>query len=257
MFLVDSARDELTDSKPLKAILSADRLPTISVIIPTLNEAGNLPYVLNTIPKWVNEIIVVDGRSIDDTARVARVLRPDVRIVHESRPGKGIALRAGLEAARCDLLVIMDADGSMNGAEIALFRDELIEGADYVKGSRFKDGGSSTDITRLRRLGDMGICMLVRLFFGAHFSDGTYGFKALWAHNLDAVRPDTDGFEVELLLDIRAHRSGLRIAEVSCFEMNRIHGASNLNAFKDGLRCFRVILKERIRRRSTLNHADR
>ncbi len=222
--------------------------PTLSVIIPTLNEAGNLPYVLNTIPRWVDEIIIVDGRSSDDTARVARVLRPDARIVHQTRKGKGAALRAGLEAAHGDLLVIMDADGSMDGRDIEAFRDALLGGAQYVKGSRFAKGGGSTDITRLRRFGDSGICFLIWLFFGARYTDGTYGFKGMWASSLDAIRIDTDGFEVELLIDIRAHRGGLKTAEVPCFETDRIHGRSNLNALSDGLRCLRVILRERLRR---------
>jgi glycosyltransferase involved in cell wall biosynthesis len=246
--LADPVGDEYVHGHSLAPRVAIRTAPTVSVVIPTLNEAGNLPYVLNTVPRWVDEVIIVDGRSLDDTARVAKVLRPDARIVHETRAGKGAALRAGLDAARGEILVIMDADGSMDGADIELFRDQLLGGADYVKGSRFMDGGGSTDITRLRRFGDAGICGLIRVFFGARYTDGTYGFKALWARKLDAVRPDTDGFEVELLLDIRAHRAGLRIAEVPCFETNRIHGASNLNALSDGLRCLRVILKERLRR---------
>jgi glycosyltransferase involved in cell wall biosynthesis len=222
--------------------------PTVSVIIPTLNEAANIPFVLNTIPRWVDEVVVVDGRSRDDTERVARVLRPDVQIVKQVRRGKGAALQDGLNAAKGDLLIIMDADGSMDGADIAAFKEALIAGADYVKGSRFCAGGGSADITRLRRFGDRGICMLVHLFFGARYTDGTYGFKGLWADCLDAVHIDTDGFEVELLIDIRAHRAGLKIAEVPCFETLRIHGKSNLNAARDGLRCLRVILNERFRR---------
>jgi glycosyltransferase involved in cell wall biosynthesis len=248
VLLSDPVGDEYVHGQSLAPRPPVPTSPTISVVIPTLNEAGNLPYVLNTIPRWVDEVVIVDGRSLDDTARVAKVLRPDARIVHQTRPGKGAALRSGLEAARGDLLIIMDADGSMDGADIELIRDQLVAGADYVKGSRFAEGGGSTDITRLRRFGDAGICWLIRLFFGARYSDGTYGFKGLWASNLDAVRPDTDGFEVELLLDIRAHRAGLRVAEVPCFETNRIHGASNLNALSDGLRCLRVILRERLRR---------
>jgi glycosyltransferase involved in cell wall biosynthesis len=222
--------------------------PTISVVIPTLNEAGNLPYVLNTIPRWVDEIIIVDGRSRDDTERVAKVLRPDVRILKQTQRGKGAAIRVGFEAAKGDILIVMDADGSMNGADIGAFRDALMSGADYVKGSRFCQGGGSVDITRLRRFGDWGICLLIRGLFGAHYSDGTYGFKGIWADRLDRIRIDADGFEVELLIDIRAQRAGLRIAEVPCFETNRIHGTSNLNAAKDGLRCLRVILRERLRR---------
>ncbi len=222
--------------------------PTISVIIPTLNEAGNLPYVLNTVPDWVSEIIIVDGRSLDDTERVAKVLRPDARIIQQKIAGKGAALRAGLEVAKGDILIIMDADGSMNGEEIGAFRVALMEGADYVKGSRFAPGGGSVDITRLRRFGDHGICFLLWLFFGAHFTDGTYGFKGVWADQLDLISIDTDGFEVELLIDIRAHRAALRTVEVPCFETHRIHGNSNLNALRDGLSCFGVIVRERMRK---------
>ena len=221
---------------------------TVSVIIPTLNEAWNLAFVLNTIPEWVDEVVVVDGRSHDDTERVAKVLRPDVKVVDEVRRGKGAALRAGLAAAQGEILVIMDADGSMDGAEIGAFRDALLAGADYAKGSRFCKGGGSVDITRLRRFGDWGICLLIRILFGARYTDGTYGFKAVWADRLKFIRIDTDGFEVELLIDIRAHRAGLRTVEVPCFETARIYGISNLNAARDGIRCLRVILQERLRR---------
>ncbi len=241
-----AAKSGQVEGQPEPAPRPSD--PTISVIIPTLNEAGNLPYVLNTIPDWVGEIIIVDGRSGDDTERVAKVLRPDARIVHQGRRGKGAALRAGLEAAKGDIYIIMDADGSMDGAEIGAFRDALIGGADYVKGSRFAPGGGSIDITRLRRLGDHGICFLIRMLYGAHYTDGTYGFKGVWADRLDRIRIDTDGFEVELLIDIRAHRANLRTVEVPCFETHRIHGTSNLNAARDGLSCFRVIVRERFRR---------
>lgn len=222
--------------------------PSVSVIIPTLNEAGNLPYVLNTIPAWVNEVIIVDGRSKDDTERVARVLRPDLRVVQQLRPGKGAALRAGFEAAKGEILIVMDADGSMNGAEITAFRDALLNGADYVKGSRFAPGGGSVDITKLRRFGDRGICFLIRILFGARFTDGTYGFKGVWSDRLALIPIDTDGFEVELLIDIRAHRASMKTVEVPCFETHRIHGNSNLNALKDGLRCFRIIVRERLRK---------
>jgi len=221
--------------------------PTISVVIPTLNEAGNLPYVLNTIPDWVNEIIVVDGRSRDDTERVAKVLRPDVQLVQQQSPGKGAALRAGVQAASGDILIFMDADGSMNGFEIESFKDALLAGADYVKGSRFAPGGGSIDITKFRRMGDRGICFLIQFLFGARYSDGTYGFKGMWSDCLDSIRMDADGFEVELLIDIRAHRAGLRTVEVPCFETVRIHGSSNLNALRDGFTCFRLIVRERLR----------
>ena len=222
---------------------------TVSVIIPTLNEAGNLPYVLNTIPSWVDEIILVDGRSDDDTQRIAKLLRPEVRIVHEFKKGKGAAMRAGLYAARGDILVALDADGSMDGGVIGKFRDAVEAGADYVKGSRFAPGGGSSDITKFRRFGDRGICYLIWLLFGSLYSDATYGYIAVRASSLDALNIDTDGFEVETLIGIRAIRAGLKTTEVPCYEASRIHGASNLSVLNDGFRIFRVIVSERVRRR--------
>jgi glycosyltransferase involved in cell wall biosynthesis len=221
---------------------------TVSVIIPTLNEAGNLPYVLNTIPGWVNEVILVDGRSDDDTQRIAKVLRPDVRIIHELKRGKGAAMRAGLYAARGDILIALDADGSMDGAALAKFRDAILAGADYVKGSRFAPGGGSSDITKFRRFGDRGICYLIWLLYGSLYSDATYGYIAVRATCLDALNIDTDGFEVETLIGIRALRARLRTTEVPCYEASRIHGVSNLSVLSDGLRIFRVIVSERLKR---------
>jgi glycosyltransferase involved in cell wall biosynthesis len=221
---------------------------SVSIIIPTLNEAGNLPYVLNTVPNWVHEVIVVDGRSNDDTERIAKVLRSDVRIVHEPKSGKGAALKAGLYAAKGDILIALDADGSMDGAEIGAFTDALLAGSDYVKGSRFCPGAGSSDITKFRRFGDGGICFLLRILFGAHYTDATYGYIGVWADRLDWLGIDTDGFEVETLIGIRAQRAGLRTSEVPCYEANRIHGVSNLHALRDGFRILRVIVSERLRR---------
>lgn len=222
--------------------------PTVTVMIPTLNEAGNLPYVLNTVPSWVDEILIVDGRSHDDTLRVAKVLYPEIRIVKELRRGKGAAMRAGFEAAKGDFIIALDADGSMDGAEIVKFRDALAAGAQYVKGRRFGPGAGSADITKFRRFGDWGICLLLRVFFGAKYTDATYGYIGVRADCVDKLGIDSDGFEVETLIGIRARRARLRIAEVPCFEATRIHGTSNLNAASDGFRILRVILKERIRR---------
>jgi glycosyltransferase involved in cell wall biosynthesis len=222
--------------------------PSVSVMIPTLNEARNLPYVLNTVPDWVDEVIIVDGRSADDTLRIAKALRPDIRIVYEIKPGKGAAMKAGFEAASGDFIIALDADGSMDGAQIGAFRDALEAGADYVKGTRFGPGGGSADITKFRRFGDGGICLLIRLLFGGRYTDATYGYIGVRAESVEKIGIDSDGFEVETLIGIRAHRAGLRTTEVPCFETSRIHGTSNLHALRDGIRIFAVIVKERFRK---------
>ena len=247
--VMKAATDEVVKlgSSTNRTLRSEERIPTVSVIIPTLNEAGNLPYVLNTIPDWVDEVIVVDGRSTDDTERIARLLHPGVKVIHELTPGKGAALKAGLYGSSGDFIICLDADGSMDGNRLGDFRDALANGAEYVKGSRFAPGGGSADITRFRRFGDGGICLLMRLLFGARYSDATYGYFAVRADRRDHLGIDSNGFEVETLINIRAHRAGLKIAEVPCFEGNRIHGDSNLSAFKDGLRIARCIVREKVR----------
>jgi glycosyltransferase involved in cell wall biosynthesis len=221
--------------------------PSVSLVTPTLDEAKNLPLVLPRIPAWVDEIIVVDGRSTDDTVEVARALSPKVRIVLESRPGKGVALRSGFAAAKGDIIVMMDADGSMDPGEIASFVERLQAGADFVKGSRFMPGGGSSDISPLRKLGNWAFTVMVRTLYGGRYSDLCYGFAAFWRPVVPLLALDGDGFEIETQMNIRALRRRLVVAEVPSFESERCHGVSNLRTFPDGWRVLKTILREYVR----------
>lgn len=222
--------------------------PQVSVIIPTLNEAQNLPHVFARLPKHLHEVIVVDGFSEDGTTDVARWLRPDVKIVLQQRPGKGDAMRCGFKVATGDVLVMLDADGSADPAEIPRFVQALVDGADFAKGSRFRGGGGSEDITRLRSAGNRVLNGIVNLLFRTEYSDLCYGYNAFWRHCLPAMNVDCAGFEVETLINIRIARAGLDIREVPSFERGRIHGESNLRTFRDGGRVLRTILRERVRK---------
>ncbi len=167
----------------------------ISVIIPTLNEAKNLPHVLPLIPDWVDEVLIVDGHSTDDTVEVARQLREDVRIVMQQGRGKGDALRCGFAAAAGDILIMLDADGSTDPCEIPAFVGGLMAGADYVKGSRFLQGGGTADMPLYRKLGNLGFVVTVRLLFGGSYTDLCYGYNAFYARVLAQIDLDGDGFE--------------------------------------------------------------
>src|SRR6185436_15745954 len=150
---------------------------------PALNEARNLEYVLPRIPDWVDEVLLIDGNSTDDTVEVARSLCPKIRIVQQQGRGKGAALRTGFAAATGEIIVMLDADGSTDPAEIPVFVGALLSGADFAKGSRFLQGGGSTDMTTLRRFGNWGFSVLANVLFRTRFSDITYGYNAVWAHN--------------------------------------------------------------------------
>ncbi len=227
---------------------SAGQSPRVSVIIPTLNEAKNLPHVFAKLSRSLHEVIVVDGFSTDDTLEVARTLRPDTKIVLQQQRGKGDALRCGFEAATGDILVMLDADGSADPSEIPAFVKTLVEGADFAKGSRFRDGGGSSDITQLRRIGNRALNGLVNVLFRTSYSDLCYGYNAFWRHCLVAMNVDCTGFEVETLINIRVARAGLDIREVPSFERDRMYGQSNLRTFRDGGRVLRTIVRERVRK---------
>ena len=227
------------------ARFSVDPGLRVGVVIPTLNEARNLEHVLRKIPAWVDEVVIVDGRSTDDTVKEALRLRPDAVIVLESLPGKGRALLAGFAACSCPLIVTFDADGSMDPGEIPAFILALLLGADFAKGSRFLQGGGTFDMSLLRRVGNRALTGAVRLAFGARFTDLCYGYNAFWADVLPFLQGDAAGFEIETHMNLRALGHGLRVVEVPSYERRRIHGVSNLRTFTDGFRVLRTIIRER------------
>jgi glycosyltransferase involved in cell wall biosynthesis len=223
----------------------------VSVVIPTLDEVENLPHVFARFPHGLYEVILVDGHSIDDTVRVARSLRPDVRIVLQCGRGKGDALACGFAAARGDVIVTLDADGSTDPAEIPRFVEALLDGADFAKGSRFMEGAGSEDLTPIRRMGNDGLRLVVNAMFRTRYTDLCYGYNAFWATCLPHMTVACDGFEIETLMNVRVAKAGLRVSEVPSFESSRLFGASKLHPVRDGVRVLRTIVHERF------NSADR
>jgi glycosyltransferase involved in cell wall biosynthesis len=229
------------------------------VIIPTLNEARNLPHVFAKLPPALHEVIVVDGLSVDDTVETARRLRPGVRIIRQNRAGKGNALACGFAAATGDVIAMVDADGSADPAEIPDFVRALLDGADFAKGTRFTTGGGSDDITWLRRRGNRILSGLVNLLCRTRYTDLCYGYNVFWRRHVPVFGLDAetdvpagsgtrlwgDGFEVETLINIRIAQAGLKVTEVASHEHSRVHGVSNLNAASDGWRVLRTIMAER------------
>ena len=236
--------------------------PTVSVVVPALNEERNIPYVFEQIPNDIHQVVLVDGNSVDDTVAVARKLRPDVCVVSQTRKGKGNALACGFDAATGDVIAMVDADGSADPAEIPRFVGALLDGADFAKGTRFQPSGGSADITTLRAHGNRVLTTFFNLCYHRRYSDLCYGYNVFWRRHLPVLGLDPaslpnedgsplwgDGFEIETLIHVRVAKAGLRVAEVPSFEYKRIHGVSNLNAARDGWRVIRTIFAERARSR--------
>ena len=219
----------------------------VSVVIPALNEAENLRHVLPRIPSDVEEVILVDGGSVDATIEVARAVMPSIRVIQQEGRGKGAALRAGFAAATGDIIVHLDADGSTDPAELPAFVGALLGGADYAKGTRFGQGADTTDITWVHKLGNWGFVKLSNLLFGTHFSDITYGYNAVWRQHCDKLAPEIDGWAHEIVGNIRAVRNGLRVVEVACREYPRLSGEPKLKTFSAGWVILCAIVAERFR----------
>ena len=174
--------------------------PSVSVVIPALNEARNIPHVFERIPEDVHQVVLVDG-------------------------------------------------------------------ADFAKGTRFRPGGGSADITRLRAYGNHALTSFFNVAYHRRYSDLCYGYNVFWRRHLGVLGLDAtslppadgshlwgDGFEVETLIHVRVAKAGLSVAEVPSFEFKRIHGVSNLNATRDGLRVVWTIFGERARSRRQQGH---
>ncbi len=231
------------------------RKTKVSVVVPAMNEEKNIGHVLEQLPKGLHEVILVDGNSKDNTIEAARAVRPDIRVTTQSGRGKGDAFRTGFAAVTGNLVVMLDADGSADPAEIPRFVAALEAGADFAKGSRFLPGGGSADITQMRKLGNAVLSGTANMLHGTHFTDLCYGYNAFWARCLPWISLDVPGFEVETLINLRISAAGMKITEVPSYEKDRLHGESNLKTFRDGFRVLGTILKEARRRRGLRTEA--
>lgn len=219
----------------------------VTIIIPTRNEMENLPHVLPVIPSLpeVTELILVDGLSTDDTVKVAKELMPQIKVIYQEGKGKGDALRYAWKHATGDILVTLDADGSIDPKEIPKLIEPLLQGYHLTKGSRFIPGGGTVDMPLHRRIGNWVFTIMANILFGTKYTDLIYGFHAFWKEILERIDINSASFEIDAELYLKVKKAGLKVAEVPSFEARRIYGSGNLRSLRDGWRILKVILRER------------
>jgi len=219
--------------------------PKISVIICTLNEADNLPHVLPKIPEWVDEVILVDGHSTDNTVEIAKALRPDIRVLYQLRKGKGDALKCGIEHASGDIIVTLDADGATDPEEMPRFIKPLLNGYDFAKGSRFLEG--RPNMPRHRQFGNWILVTASNILYGTKYTDICSGYNAFWKEAIKKVNLSSDGFEMEQEMNVKIKKIGLRLIEVPHHDKGRLSGNSKTQDLKQGLKDLITIIRERFR----------
>lgn len=233
-------------TQDINQILSS--LPSITAIICTLNEEQTVRHVLEKIPSFITDVLIVDGNSNDNTLKVVRESFPSVRIITQPGKGKGDAIRHGIRQAQGQIVVTLDADGSMDPGDIIKFVESLTQGFDFAKGSRFLPGVRTEDMPRHRLFGNWVFTTLTNILFGSKYTDITYGFNAFWREKVRNITVHSDGFEEVVEWNINIHRQRLKVKEIAVDEYERIDGEGKLRSFHDGARILKTILRERIRR---------
>ena len=206
---------------------------TISVVIPCFNEEEGIAHVLQNLPAYIDEAIVVDNNSSDGTATVARSL--GARVIHESRKGYGSAYQAGLPAATGDIIATVDGDGTYPADAIASLIDELLAGGlDFISASRFPLRDPRA-MRRRNQLGNHILTWTMRVLYWRWIADSQSGMWVFRRSALRWVRPRETGmaFSEEIkLAAIRAPQVRFgerpvayyeRIGETKLFTLSLIH----------------------------------
>lgn len=217
---------------------ASDRTPVVTVITPTFNEADNVPLVIDAVRSALagidHEVIVVDDDSPDRTWEVAErhaAGDPAVRVIRRfGDPGLSAAVLAGMEAARGEVLAVIDADLQHDETRLPAMIDQITSGsADVVVGSRAAEGGSYGDWSRARRLVSWLATMIARVFLRVPVTDPMSGFFAISRETFERLAPRINPQGFKILLEFVGRDHTLRVTEVGYTFRNRVHGETKLS----------------------------
>ncbi|MGE5638251.1 MAG: glycosyltransferase family 2 protein [Chloroflexota bacterium] len=220
------------------------KVELVSVVIPTLNEAGNIKEALTTIHgelKYPNEIIVVDGNSSDGTIEIVKDI-DFCKLIIEPRRGYGLALRKGIKYAKGDIIVMVDGDGTYEFKHINQLLDKLTEtDAELCMATRMYDPNKAMGFMNF--VGNKVITFCFDFLYQQFLSDTQSGFRAISHSAIEKVEfKETDmSFATEML--VRFAKKGFKMVEVKSIYKQRKYGKTKLRKFKSGIEIFTTMLK--------------
>jgi glycosyltransferase involved in cell wall biosynthesis len=220
------------------------KVQMVSVIIPTLNEAGNILEALTTINKeltYPKEIIVVDGDSSDGTKEIVKDTN-FCRFIIEPRRGYGRALRTGIKNAKGDVIVMVDGDGTYEVKHINLLLDKMIKtDAELCMATRMYDPKKAMGIVNFVANKVMTFCF--DMLYGQFLSDTQSGFRAISHAAIEKVElcEEDMSFATEMLVEFA--KKGFKMVEVPSVYKTRKYGKTKLRKLKSGIEIFTIMIK--------------
>lgn len=213
-----------------------NRPETITIVIPTKNEAGGIAGIVQSVKPYVDEVLVVDGRSSDATPDLAR--EAGARVLEDQGGGKGDAVKLGLVQARGDIIVLMDADGSHDPSAIPRLLEPIQNGQfDLVIGSRHKGGSDEWhgDLDNfLRAVGGGIVTLAMNYRWNVRITDALNGFRAIRKSVAVDLNLTARDFDIEQQMVARCLRKKYRVTEVASHEYCRQWGGSKLPTYRKG-----------------------
>jgi len=234
---------------PLTKLIGEGELTAslISLVIPAYNEEKTIGNVLEQTIQVMDalgmpyEVIVVDDGSSDRTKEMASKYKAKVLSNGKNR-GKGYAIRKGLQQAKGDIIVTMDADGSHNPKQIPDLIKPLFNGADIVAGSRFLNHGKKST-SKLKTLGNHLINVTIMVLTGKKVTDSQTGLRAFKKDFLQKTILESCGYEIETEITVKSLKNGFNFQEIPINCRKRENGISKIKILPDGLKIFQIILK--------------
>ncbi len=220
------------------------KVEMVSVVIPTLNEAGNILEALTTIEKelvYPNEVIVVDGNSTDGTQEIVR--ENNCRLIIQPKRGYGVALLTGMKEAKGNIIVMIDGDGTYEAKHINLLIETMVKrDAELCLASRMY-GLRPHSMGILNYCGNRLITLCYDLLYGQYLTDTQSGFRAISRAALEKVnfKEGDMAFAIEMLTKFAKKR--FRMIEIGTVYKPRKYGKTKLKPVNAGMQIFNTIFK--------------